>query len=565
GDAEIPRELRYLVERGTALGMELNASLESLQSLLDEASRLIDARQLGTAEIKLVRAGAEIEVARETLAELDEAVGALSRRLAFSVMPARLAQAYNQVTASLESLEALIEEFARLRQQLETARQAVLQSELIATDLQIEVLPLEVFWGENFTVTGRLTGGDAGFGGRSVLLLAGGRSFVVTTGDDGFYSLKTVAAPDDYSGSLAVTAYYRASGEDMSRYLSAESRTVILKVGFNTTRLEVTVPDKAFTGQPVTVYGRIVASDVTLPRTTRLFWDGASLAEGVFREEFSIGFEAPSSGTGEHVLEVAVLPRDSYAGTSARLPVSLLAGIISADIETPAVVFVPRTVRLGGQVFADGIPLENAAVNVGLGGGQSRATTSRGGSFEVALAVPFNLLMIGPQMLDISITPDEPWLKPLRATPTVVMLNPAAIGLLALSMLFIVLALIRRRAPLRQAVPVAAVAPVGLAGGGAVASAVETVSPAFAGERGRVLSAYLRALELVAVACGAVPEPHTTLREYLAVARRLDGAESFKELTGLAELVLYAPRLPASPLVSRSAQLADDIKRRLRQ
>lgn len=564
GKSSVPDDLRYLVQRGTALGLDLTATLDHLELLLDEASGLVKSRQLAAAASKLYEAEGEIEVARESLAELQEGIDALSRKLVFGALSGRLGQAYERVTGSLKSLEALIEEFDRLRREIDEARRAELRAGLTATVLEIDIRPSSVFWGENINVSGNLTGGGAGLIGRDVSLLIGGHYRTVTTRADGSYSLEIAAVPGDYSGRLTAMAVYQAAGEDVGRYLPSQSRTVTVGVSFNPTRLEVTAPMRAFAGQPVTLTGRIVAGELPRPRTVNVSWDGEALTEGIFNGAFSIDTVLPpGSLPGDHALEVAVLPEGSYAGAARRLPLSLWPGTISAEIKAPAVVFTPRAVRVSGRAVAGDAPLVGATVNVGLGEALATARTAADGSFQTALEVPFELALAGSQELDITIIPGEPWLRHFRATPTVVMVNPVIIGVLALISLIII---VRLRIAVRPAVSaVGGITPAGQTVGDAVGAAVFTPQELSGGRR-EVLSGYLSALELVARVCGTAPAPHTTIREYLAVARRLNGAyEPFRELTGLAELVLYAPRGPDESLVARSVKLVGDIKRELRE
>jgi hypothetical protein len=168
--------------------------------------------------------------------------------------------------------------------------------------------------------------------------------------------------------------------------------------------------------------------------------------------------------------------------------------------------------------------------------------------------------------MNVTIVPGEAWLSPLQLTATLVVISPVVIVLLVLVLLvsaFFIVRLIIARKPSAAVNAIKETERVG----GEVAAATSMVKyPELSGKKSEILTAYLHALELVSKACGDVPQPQTTLREYLLVARRLNGAFApFKELTGLAEMVLYAPRLPDSSLVTRSEQLADNIERELRE
>ncbi|MFA5317105.1 MAG: hypothetical protein WC369_06775 [Dehalococcoidales bacterium] len=558
GGMEYSEELRYLVERGTTFSLELTGDMDHLESLLDEASRLIDERQLVMAASRLDEAAGAIVTAQQSLAELEKAV--------YSVLPeSQTGQVYELVTGSLKSLGKRVEQIDKSRRELDEYYQTELLAGLITTDLEIGVWPSSVYWGGIITVSGKLTGGGEYLAWRDVSLFVGTSEQTVTTGADGSYYLEVNAVPVGYSDTLTAMAIYQSAGEDEENYLSSRSQTLVVGVSFLPTQLEVTAPESAFVGQSITLNGHVIPGDLSWYRTIKILWDGDEIEARAVGEEFSIEVTPPSSTpSGEHILEVRALPQERYAGMAQRLPVSIRQGVINAEIEIPAVALVPQLIRISGQVDDGNMPLGSATVNISLGNEKAIVRPAADGSFQATLVAPLDFALVGPQKIDINIIPDEPWLHTYRAEPTIFMLSPVVIFFLALmSVIFMVWLIITARPPVLPAASLL----TSTTSGGVIPVPVSVPVPGDSSdERNDVLSSYLSAVEIVTRVSGIAPAPQNTLREYLTVALRLDGGfEAFRELTGLAEQVLYAPRGSEESLVYRSAQLLGDIKRELRE
>lgn len=559
GSAAIPGEWRYLAQRANALGQELITSLDGLEGLLNEISQLITGYQLAAAEGELDEAREAVLAARRSLDDLEGAVSALSDRAAFRVLTgSRLGQAFEGVEESL----------ARLKTRLELTEswQAKMREGLIATSLSLDVNPSSVFWDESITVSGKLSGGGTSPGERDLILRLGGRSRSVTTGPDGSYSL-AVSIPTGITANMTVMAVYRASGDDLGTYLSSQSPPVTVRVNYYPTRLEVTAPEVALPGATITVNGRVSAAGASESRTVALFWDESPLLERVVQGEFSLDILPSSVSVGEHNLEVVVLPEGRYGGASRRLPVTLMPGTLSAEIEAPGVAFVPQLIRVSGRVEHELGPLGKARVELALGSEVTTVRTEADGSFRASVLAPLDLSLAGPQEIDITILPDEPWFDPLRVRESLIMVSPAIMAFLVLlSVIFMVWMIMR---PPGITVPVS---PEGMVlseppGSETVAVTAPPAVPSrkLAGIRGEALSLYFDAVEIVTRVSGISPEPHTTLREYLMAVSRLPGGyKAFSELTGLAELVLYSSHVLEEEVSRRAARLLASIKEELR-
>jgi hypothetical protein len=292
---------------------------------------------------------------------------------------------------------------------------------------------------------------------------------------------------------------------------------------------------------------------------------GFLLAERVIWDEFNIDVMPPSlTSMGEHTLEVRVLPEGRYGGVSRSLPIDLLPGSLNAEVEAPMIAFIPQLVEVSGRVGHEFGPLGNATVNLAFMDGVTTVKTVADGSFRATIMAPLDISLIGPQDIDITILPDEPWLEPLQVKASLVTVSPAIMGCLVLmSVVFMVWLIMKAPRSAVLVSPEEVVLPES-SGGRVITATLPVPSRKSSAVKGGVLSAYLGALELVARASDVSPAPHTTLREYLAVASRLPyGFEAFSELTGLAELVLYSSHGPDESHDQRAGQLLASIKEEL--
>jgi hypothetical protein len=89
----------------------------------------------------------------------------------------------------------------------------------------------------------------------------------------------------------------------------------------------------------------------------------------------------------------------------------------------------------------------------------------------------------------------------------------------------------------------------------------------YEGAKGKLLKAYVKAVNAVERATECVLAPDMTLREFLHETREKtgDAAQPFTELTDLAERTLYAPFIPEAQHIAKAENLAETIRRSLQK
>ncbi|MEA2085428.1 MAG: DUF4129 domain-containing protein [Chloroflexota bacterium] len=344
------------------------------------------------------------------------------------------------------------------------------------------------------------------------------------------------------------------------------------------THLEVSVPETACPGLPVTISGEISPADGDVSRAVRVLLGNTRLAEETVQGRFSIEVTPPRQiSTGIHCLTLVVAPHGHYAGTSKRLPINISGKQIRTEIQMPLVIVLPERVQIKGRVFSESTPVGDSEVSVeGEPVGDARVSlifreaetvvkTAADGSFSAMIEAPFDLSLAGPQELSISVEPVEPWYASLEIEREVFAINPAAAGLMLFVFVSLGLLLFSRvRTSLPRLREEMVIPGAGLREAPAITPLTQPEFE-FTGIKGRVLASYLGGLEAVEEAAGISMEPHDTLREFLNIAlSRLPAAvEPFRELTAAAEVALYSAREPFEEMAAGAERLAATIKEEL--
>jgi hypothetical protein len=294
--------------------------------------------------------------------------------------------------------------------------------------------------------------------------------------------------------------------------------------------------------------------------------DDIQLTAETVQGQFSFEVTPPQHiSTGKHDLDIVVTPQWRYLGASQKVSINISRFPIQMDIQLPRVSFFSNSIQVKGKVSQNLSPLDDAKVHATLKQASTTARTSNDGTFAAAVDVPFDLSLIGPQELTVTVEPAEAWYASLEIKRWILNINAANTSLLLVVFISLgVLIYTRVRAKpsrVRQEV----VIPRSIT---QEPTAIRP-SPIFKYEstntRGRILSAYLDGLKVVEKVTGVSMEPHTTLREFLKTSTpRLPGAISlFTELTTMAEIVLYSTRDLTPTTAARAEQIAAAIKEEL--
>jgi len=332
------------------------------------------------------------------------------------------------------------------------------------------------------------------------------------------------------------------------------------------TQLDVTAPAAAQPGLPFNISGQVSFADGTGSRLIQVLLDNIQIAEETVEGQFSIRVTTPEQvTTGEHSLTVAVTPQGRYSGVSRNQIIVISQLAVQTDIQLPRVSFFSNPVQIRGRVYHNLSPLQGARVNIAFRDTSTIVTTSGDGSFTTIMKVPFDLSLIGPQQITIEVEPAEAWYMPFEASKW--FLNINAMNTSLVLVIFVSLgALVFSRVRTRPArVFQEAVAAKEEVRQPAIAIQPPALSYELTGTRGRILSAYFDALQVIEKATGISMEPYTTLREFLEITTSQLPAtvSNFTQLTLMAEIALYSSYDLPPTEADKTEQISATIKKEL--
>ncbi|MBI4266911.1 MAG: hypothetical protein HY668_00905 [Chloroflexi bacterium] len=562
--ARIPGEMRFIIERYNAVSGQLFRQLDTGGASLDKALAMLSENRISEAEPGLEQADAAVREARSLLAELEAATDAIGEKLGvFAVPPANpLRQVYDRLKQGLEQPRHRLDELGRLRQFVDDRHEAR-SADLVPAELSLGITPTTAFVGDSVTARGWLGAGGKPLPERELSLVLNEQPLSITTGPDGSY-VADLTLPYEYDPGLALYAEYVPAGADMNNYQAAKSPPVIIHTMFYPTRLEALAPAAVHPGLPVTISGRVSPGDGGVERTVSVRLDDTPLIEKEVRGDFSLELTLPAqTPPGDHTLTLLAAPRGRYAGAALGLPISASRLPVRASLPVPSIVLAPGTIRVNGQVHADGSPVKDARISLKLGNSSSVAKTSADGTFTASVSTPFDLSLTSTRGLVIAVEPAEAWYAPFEEARQIFAINMVNTGLLLAGLIWLGAVVYRRgrAAPARLRREAAAPPP-------------PRPAPVFTGRkagyksddtRGGILSAYLSGLAAIQGAAGIPMTPQTTLREFLdeATPRLPAVARPFALLTGMAETALYSARRPGETVAVSARRLADNIREEL--
>lgn len=338
---------------------------------------------------------------------------------------------------------------------------------------------------------------------------------------------------------------------------------MVLSTSFHhPTFLEVSAPDTAYPGLPIAIVGQVSSTGDAINRSVRVFLDSTPLAEATVPGQFSLKITPPlQTASGVHTLTVTVPAQGRCTGAATSMPINIYQVPIQTEIQIPQLIITPEMVRVSGQVRHSLGPLRDAQVTLTFKKASKTVQTSAEGYFDAVIEAPLDLSLMGPQRLEVTVEPVEPWYGSLKTSEWIFAINPANVGLMLLAGLSLGVVLLRR----------ARARPLGSPGETVVPEAESKepfVAPAprarheFKGSRGRILLAYLDSVEVVGEAVGIVMIPQTTLREFLRAAspKMTAAVEPFTELTMMAERALYSAHTLEDDVAAEAEALAAQVQ-----
>ena len=134
--------------------------------------------------------------------------------------------------------------------------------------------------------------------------------------------------------------------------LSLNPLTIIETSFHHSTFLEVSAPETAYPGLPITISGQVSSTGGNVARTVKVSLDNIQLDEIKTRDKFSLEITPPpQTSTGKHSLTVVATPQGNYSGTSKMLSIDISRMPIQMDIQVPQLVILPEPIQVSGKVY----------------------------------------------------------------------------------------------------------------------------------------------------------------------------------------------------------------------
>ena len=569
----VPADLSYIISKYNDLTQQLIVQLYDLDATLNNASSLLDQHRLTEARQALDHAGVVVSKAQILLTDLGDATATVSQKLGVfgSLAGSKLREAYSELQIMLDRLQELIDRYHQLLAEANKKYDGIEAEKLKSTSLTLQLNSTECFVGGYVKASGVLSTSGQVLANRAVTVdIDGKENSTVKTNSEGSFEV-AMQIPYKYVSSVSIRAFYAPEGDDKSAYLGCSSPTIKLKILYYKTILEISAPKVAYTGQTLTVTGKVTAQNNSplSQRHVTVALDGSAFYQGITNENGTFTAKTPISSAaklGNHTLKVSVDPSGLYAGATVQriLTVNKLTTYLEVDAPTFAV--LPSQMEIKGSVRSSTGPLGDANVTIVFANASASVRTLNDGSFSLKLDVPLNTAFAGDQTLLVSAKPVQAWQATAETELTVFVLNAVSIGLASVSSFAIVFFLGFRFAKNNKKNLLMTEAVVGVP---EFRKEVPVTAPAGVSERrlegfkGRVLKAYVEAVGVVQSVTGFSASPTMTLREYVQLVKpKLEVAfEVFSDLTALTEKTLYSAQTVDEADANRAKELATTLRR----
>jgi hypothetical protein len=256
---------------------------------------------------------------------------------------------------------------------------------------------------------------------------------------------------------------------------------------------------------------------------------------------------------------VAVDPQNVYAGASQTKALSVVKNPSEITVQVPSFLILPTKVDIKGNASSTFGPLQDATITLTLADNVTTAKTSKNGEFSATIDLPSNLMLsVGFQGLKITVEPAEPWNAPTQREMNIFVVNPANIALASVAFVCVgtVMYTTKSKSAKRKERETLRVVSLPSRIGLPKITLFQTQIK-LEGTKGRIVAAYVKALQTVQRATSISLAPQMTLREFLQATKpKLNGAaDSFADLTFMAERTLYSLYMPTE----NDAEKADDL------
>lgn len=562
---DLPDNIRYIIDQYNALNHNLFLTLDKLESLLNETQDLLSRNRVDEAGQTLDSSAGVIQDAEYLLKDTQAATRSLSEKLGVfaASAPDRLSQAHALLEESATRLAGLIARLKNIRTDLNERYNQM--SGLTPTTLSLHITPESAFVGDSITATGTLACADSPLAVKKIAFITDNLSVgTAVTGFDGSY-IASITVPYLYRDIL-FTAQYEPLDKDSDVFQATRSPSVNMSARFYPTPLDIAIPETLYRGLPFLLSGEVSTDEYIISRRMYVYLDNSVLAEATVEGRFSFEVTIPPDAMpGRRNLKIAVAPAGRYDGAFKKQGINLSVMSLRIETQTPAIVFLPASLRICGTVSSGPSPLANAPVHLKLMNSDTTVRTAPDGSFSGSFK-SHSWSPIG--FHHVEVTAEIPGYTTVTRTikRQVLIINPLSAVPVLLLITWLVLVLYRKKrtqtAPEMETItPEAFKLPV------EIPATVQLTMPVlkFTGVKGRILSAYRSGLMAVEKITGIIMAPSATLREFLKTARLPSPATAapFAELTAIAESSLYSDNDPPDVIAARAEELVDIIKEEL--
>lgn len=265
--------------------------------------------------------------------------------------------------------------------------------QLEVTSLSISVSRSEVLVGRKLVVSGVLSGVP---GVRGIDVYVGGWEVAsVNTSTGGVFEVE-FKMPYIYRDSVDVYAVFWPKGDDVTRYLPAQSNSVMVELEHYTPSISFYHPPVVYPGDVVRVQGAVRYLGRGLEdMTAYVSFGGVNYtrvtgSDGEFVVELPVGRYAEE---GSHEFVVGVKPLQEFERVSFLSSVSVKRLDSSLLVDAPGWVLAGWRVPVSGVVKSGGVPVEDCNVSVYWDGGRLSGVVD-GGVFR--FDVPVSLFAFSP-------------------------------------------------------------------------------------------------------------------------------------------------------------------------
>ncbi len=443
---------------------------------------------------------------------------------------------------------------------------------LLPTSLTLSITPESAFVGDTIRFEAMLTHNGIPLPGKKVTLFLDGTLFVTAvTGADGQCSGE-LTLPYWYISQVEARALYTPQGGDVGVFLASLSPATTINLSFYNLSLtgsaEEGHPGLSTTIKATLDYG---TSPPLKNRRFSLYLDNSLIREMTSETDFSEMFVIAADTTiGPHLITISSPSDQRYAPAMTSFSININKVPITLELDKPAVVFIPGSIKLSGNASTELGPLNGAKITITSGSAKTTVTTASDGSFKVTMKTTPGFYLIASQPISIQVTPSEPWNAPLSEIQNLFAVYYLNCILIAVTIAFFGVYLPRRlgardRSPGRTAEQIPGDIRVALPLTESVTSHDEQplqITPRKPAQE-QILYWYAKVLKFIQKLAGLAPRPEQTMREFAEQTRTVSllGPVSryFNEMTLLTERFIYSPNKPTESDVEKSRELAQSI------